>query len=684
MRGPGECTIGEIYSESLEMCAPRLPYPQAWDRTIMKDEIPACEEFFNHACGKWVDSHTNENRAFTYIRRENDKQVKDIINDPNTLGVNQFYQSCVKTLVEDKYPEDSVHQREYMMGKVLQPLVRHSDLTKSFAIMASHGYTIPFQLTIENYPTKPEILPLFKYDGFENLDKHEELVKEHFKLLKGISHREIDRKTKILMKMSRMINFMMPDPVNDLKEYAKSRLQKDTTKFSAFKALSKNFDWGFFLEELGRHVRKEGDRKWLSFNDDQDTWVMDEKYFKRFDPNLFELDEWKIYIEFSVLFNSNKFFPDLPSDAYFTKHDVTMEMPKAKLNRRMSMAKGKEKIAESDCIRAANYLLPGLLAKSFLDDYFPDGENIRKRVIGVVENIRDRFAGLINETSWMDAETKLQAMEKVKDIDVRAVHPSQWSPEPFADQMSSDRYLRNLDIIRAYRVKKNLDIWKESMEGTVFDRDAISNFAGPLSTVNAWYSPSTSTITIFPGILRSPFFDMRYAEASLYGSIGLVAAHELSHSMDDIGRRFDKDGSYVDWWTEDSKEAFHKRAVCVIKEYSTPEGCDNAHYGEQTLCEDIADIVGLRLAFEAFERSGDDPPTADEKRLFFYTFAQNWCESYDQEHLCERVEDDVHAIARYRVDLTLRQIEHFAQAFGCQPGNRMVHDKQCIVYGKDK
>ena len=436
MRGKGECTIGEVYSRSLDMCAPRLPYPQAWDRTIMKDEIPACEGFFNHACGKWVDSHTNENRAFTYIRKENDEQIRDIIGNPETLGVNQFYQSCVKTLVEGKYPEDSTHQREYMMGKVMQPLVRHSDLAKSFAIMASHGYTIPFQLTIENYPTKPEIVPMFKFDGFEDLDKHEDLVKEHFKLLKGIGHRQINHKTEIIMKMSRIINFMKPDPVESLKEYSKSRLKRDTMKFSEFKALSKNFDWEIFLHHLGKHVRKEGDRAWLSFTEDQETWVMDDRYFKRFDPSQFSLEEWRVYIEFSVLYNSNQFFPDLPSDAYFTKHDVTLEMPKAKLSRRMPMWGEKEKITENDCNRATNYLLPGLLAKSFLENHFPDGENVRKRVIGVVENIRERFAELIEETTWMDEATRAKAVEKVKAIEVRAVHPSQWTPEPFADQMS--------------------------------------------------------------------------------------------------------------------------------------------------------------------------------------------------------------------------------------------------------
>lgn len=678
-RLPEECTVGEIFSKELGMCRPKLPYPQAWDRSIMKDEIPACDSFFNHACGKWIESHTNENRAFTYIRKENEKQVADIVKNPDTTGVYEFYQSCLNTMVRGKYIQETTNQRQFMMGKAKQHLVHHKDLPKAFAVMARYGFTIPFQVTIEDYPTKPELVPTFRFDGFVGLDENEAFVRQHFERVYGQTA-QAQHKTSNMIKMSRALNFMKPDPIVSLAKYKTSgKLDEHTMTYKAFKDLTQNFDWDVFTKELSKLV---GTRHVLDFADEQEVWAMDPKFFKWFDPLEYTMEEWSTYIEFSVLYHSDEFFPHLPEDAYFTKHGMTYKHTQSKLNKRVESSS----VTEQDCVHASNYLLPGLLAKQFLKDQFPEGERVRSKVVEVVENIRERFVQLIEETEWMGNTTKTQAVEKLRAIVVRAVHPTHWAEEDFGEQMAHDRYLRNINIIREYRVKRNLDLWKSSHKGTLFDRDSISNFGGPLSTVNAWYSPITNTITIFPGILRPPFFHLEYVDASLYGSIGLVAAHELSHSMDDTGRLFDKDGSFVDWWTEESKEGFHKRALCIIKEYKSPDGCDTEHYGEQTLCEDIADIVGIKLAFEAFVRAQSakgKKVSDDEKRLFFYTFAQNWCESFDAEHLCARAKDDVHAIAMYRVDQTLRQIDDFAKAFGCHKHTKMVHETPCVMYGQE-
>lgn len=671
---PQDCTVGEVFSNNLKMCRPKLPYPQAWDRGIMNDEIQACDSFFNHACGKWIDSHTNENRAFTYIRKENEKQISDIVKNPETMGVYQFYRSCVNTMVDMKYEHETKNQVQFIMGKVKQHLVRHRDLHKAFALMVRYGYTIPFQMTIEDHPTKPKLVPQFRYDGFSDLDKREAMVRTQFEKIYGVTP-QASHKTGIVIKMNRALNYMKPESIESIVDYTKSgKLSKDTMSYSQFKNVSKGLDWNLFLQELSKLMGPDGA---IDFEEDQEVWAIDSAYFMWFDPSTFTIEEWKAYFEFSVIYHSTDFFPKLPNDSYLTDQGI-----RSKLSKRIEDST----VTENDCIHATNYLLPGLLAKQFLKEQFPEAEKVREKVIVLVENIRDRFAELIQETHWMDKATKKKAVEKVRSIIVRAVHPTQWKEEGFGQEMAHDTYLRNLNFIRQYRIKRNLDLWESSENGTLFDRDSISNFGGPLSTVNAWYSPSTNTITIFPGILRAPFFHLKYSEASLYGSIGLVAAHELSHSMDDIGRLFDKDGSFIDWWSQSSKDGFHKNALCIIKEYVTPEGCDGERYGEQTLCEDIADIVGIKLSFEAFVHSQSRKGklvTQDEKRLFFYTFAQNWCENYDQETLCSRVNDDVHAIARYRVDQTLRQIDHFSKAFGCHKGTNMVHETPCVMYGEN-
>ena len=172
--------------------------------------------------------------------------------------------------------------------------------------------------------------------------------------------------------------------------------------------------------------------------------------------------------------------------------------------------------------------------------------------------------------------------------------------------------------------------------------------------------------------------------------------------MDNSGRRFDAVGSYHwdqdddSWWSARARHEFTRRANLIAREYSQPiqsvhhngvtvipESCANPEYGQQTLGEDLADIIGIRLAYEALERKR--PLTAHERQYFFYSFSQNWCSHYDQDHLCNRVSSDVHAIAQYRVDKTLRHTRAFADAFQCQAGSSpMAAQEPITVYGPEQ
>ena len=144
---------------------------------------------------------------------------------------------------------------------------------------------------------------------------------------------------------------------------------------------------------------------------------------------------------------------------------------------------------------------------------------------------------------------------------------------------------------------------------------------------------------------------------------------------------FDKDGNVREWWTPHDVKEFNKRVDCVIKEYDAPFGCTNAEYGKQTVGEDLSDIVGIRATYNAY--FGRHPnATLTEKQQFFASFAQMWAESYDREHLCEISAQDVHAIAWFRVDKTLRNIPEFCQVYNCQETDKMVHKDACIIYGK--
>lgn len=197
------------------------------------------------------------------------------------------------------------------------------------------------------------------------------------------------------------------------------------------------------------------------------------------------------------------------------------------------------------------------------------------------------------------------------------------------------------------------------------------------------HSPSAEILSFF----RFPFYHEHYDTVSLYATIGMVVAHELSHGEDPMGSQFDAEGSMLDTWSATARQIYRERAQCVVREYGSPQGCDNKAYGTQTLCEDVADINGVRMAYEAlFVADGSPgPKDAGAKKRFFYSFGQMWCETYEPDVLCSHATDDVHAIARYRVEKTLMHLPYFAEAFGCPAGSRMSRgeDSRCVIYGPE-
>ena len=506
------------------------------------------------------------------------------------------------------------------------------------------------------------------------------------------------------------------------------------------------FDWNRYVLEMSTRLGLPE----LKFNKNQPVWAFSRSYFEWFDPSTLSVAEWKTFVTFSVLYHTHDFFPEIPSDVLLRRPvNVHSPLRKGGLHRRLKKRRlsptvygykriiaarrkrqsrgdnntpdngwhkyahrrpdsqhrhihdvpmkedGDMVVTVAECISASKYMLPGILSKEFLKRSFgTNGEKIRVRVKKIVESIRDRFVKNLLATEWMDEATRSAQADKIRAIIPRVVQPTEWMEEqfPLGREMDPLRYLRNLGIIKEDRVKRNLALWSESNAGVACDtrcRDRITMFGAPLFTVNAWYNPDRNVITVPAGILQPPFYHDQYTDASAYGTIGWVVAHELSHAEDANGILYDKNGLMRPTWSNDSLTQFRKRAQCIVREYGSPEGCSNDNYGEQTLSEDIADNNGLRLAYEALFL--DNTPSmgpADllaSKKEFFMAAAQMWCASYTPDVLCDNARDDVHAIASMRVRKTMAHNPYFAEAHKCPAGSPMHREQceRCVFYGDD-
>jgi putative endopeptidase len=169
--------------------------------------------------------------------------------------------------------------------------------------------------------------------------------------------------------------------------------------------------------------------------------------------------------------------------------------------------------------------------------------------------------------------------------------------------------------------------------------------------------------------------------------MGSVIGHEISHGFDDQGSQFDSVGNLKMWWTPDDRKKFEERANCVVEQFNGYDVGQNLKInGKLTLGENIGDLGGLAVSYEAFENSLKGKPRPADidgftpEQRFFLGWAQVWSSKYTDEAIRAQVLGNPHADPRFRVNGPLSNMPEFAQAFGCKTGDKMVKEKMCDIW----
>jgi len=293
----------------------------------------------------------------------------------------------------------------------------------------------------------------------------------------------------------------------------------------------------------------------------------------------------------------------------------------------------------------------------------------KARAKQMIENLRVAYAERIQATDWMSAATKKEALKKLNAFTVKIGYPDKWKNYS-ALNISRESYLNNLLAAREWA-----------------NNDEVSHFGKPIDrgewgmtppTVNAYYNPPMNEIVFPAGILQPPFYDPKADDAVNYGGIGAVIGHEMTHGFDDQGRQYDAQGNLRDWWTKDDADKFNAKAAIVGKQYDAFSPLDSVHVnGKLTMGENLADLGGLTIAYQAFEKT----PQAKAKvkidgftpeQRFFLGFAQIWRTNIRPEAVRQQVQTDPHSPGQFRTNGPLMNMPEFYQAFGCQDGNKMM------------
>ena len=368
------------------------------------------------------------------------------------------------------------------------------------------------------------------------------------------------------------------------------------------------------------------------------------------------LDDWRVYLRWHL---ANAVGPALGA-AFFAEHF-----------RFESRLRGtKEPLPRwKRCSAASDDALGEALGKAYVDRAFPPAA--KARVLGIVDNLQAAFAERLRRLAWMSDSTKAQAQDKLSKVLRKIGYPDKWRDYSTLQVNDTAAFASNLLNANAFEVRRQI-----AKIGTAVSR---AEWGMTPPTVNAYYNPTTNEITFPAGILQPPFFDAAADDAVNYGGIGSVIGHELTHGFDDQGRQFDAAGNLRDWWTAEDAMRFADRARRVVAQFNGYIAVDTLHVnGELTLGENIADLGGLAIAFDAFQRSlagKPRPPAIDgftPEQRFFIAAGQTWRNLTRPETARLRALTDPHSPPRWRVNGPMSNVPAFAKAFGCMQGDPMV------------
>ena len=335
-------------------------------------------------------------------------------------------------------------------------------------------------------------------------------------------------------------------------------------------------------------------------------------------------------------------------------------------------------------LSATEGLMGEAIGQLYVEKYFP--ESSKQYMLELVENLRNALGKHIIELPWMSSETKLKAIQKLSAFTVKIGYPDKWEDYTTMEIDPNLSYYENCHNASMWHQKKELAKW-----GKPVDK---SEWGMTPQTVNAYYSPLANEIVFPAGILQAPFFDAEASDAENYGGIGVVIGHEMIHGFDDQGCNFDAEGNMKNWWTAEDAEAFKKLSQVLVDQFNQVEILPGLFAnGEYTLGENIADQGGLRVSRTAFldsqKNKGVDINSEEAKidgytpmQVFYMNYANLWAQNIREAEIRSLTSGDVHSLGINRVNVTLKNIQPFIDAFGIKEGDKMFRpqSEQVIIW----
>jgi putative endopeptidase len=431
---------------------------------------------------------------------------------------------------------------------------------------------------------------------------------------------------------AQMARLEMRDPYKTYNKFA----------FAEFNQKTPAFNWALTFQDFGTSAP-------------DSVLVSAPKFFEATNKLLIEtpIETWKTYLTWNLLKSSATYLSSPFVKANFTFNQIVsgQKVQAPRWQRMSSLTDG---------------VVGELLGQLYVAKYFKPEAKVRMEEL--VKNLRKAFEIRINQLDWMSAETKQKALAKLHAFTPKIGYPDKWRDYEGLE-IKSNAFYQNMRNAGAWGFQENI-----SQIGKPVDR---SKWGMTPPTVNAYYNPVMNEIVFPAGILQFPFFDPNVDDAINYGGIGGTIGHEMSHGFDDSGSQYDKDGTLRNWWTKEDLAKFKAKTELLGKQFDAYTILDTLHVnGKLTMGENIGDLGGLNVAYEAFKMTKQgkskakiDGFTPDQR--FFLAWAQVWRSKSLPETAANLVQTDPHSPAEFRTIGAPVNMDAWYKAFDVKPGDKL-------------
>jgi putative endopeptidase len=652
-------------------------YPP-FDIQNMDTTIKPGDDFYTYTNGTWLKNNPipadkNSRSSFDELVEKNRHDIKAIIEEAasaknvqagsNSAKIGTFYNSGMDTVAIEK------------LG--ITPLKKYFekiDSVKTIADVQTVGaffqtYKIsPFFYLFSNQDSKNSTsviaqcyqagIGLPDRDYYFNNDESTKKIREKylvhltkmFELLKD-EHTIAEKNAKTVMKMETELakaSFTNIEDQDPQKTYNKLTIE-------GLNKLAPNIEWESYFTKVGYPGLSE-------VNIYQPSFMIELSNMMKTVP----VDDWKTFLRWQLINATAGFLSKEFVDQNFDFYNRTLS--------------GQEKMEPrwKLILDVTSNSLGELIGQLYVNKYFPPVA--KQRMTDLVMNLKKSLKQRIENLTWMGPQTKQEALAKLDKMGMKVGYPDKWR-DYSGLVISPESYVSNVLNSKAFEFRFSMD-----KVGKPVDR---TEWVMTPQTVNAYYNPNRNEIVFPAGILQPPFFNMDADNAINYGAIGMAIGHEMTHGFDNMGRQFDKDGNLRDWWTKDDSKEFEAHAAMLVDQYNKFEVLDSTFVnGKHTLGENIADLGGATISYNAYKLSleGKETPKPIDGftnfQRFFLSYGQVWRNNMRDAELRKRVKTDEHSPSKVRINGVVYNMPEFYAAFpNIKPGDKLfrpVEQRQVI------